>query len=210
MPRLIELPPVPITDAKVADAAAAYARLVDENATVAARLAELENDRPAAVEADRRAYADAIRAGKADPGTKAVERLDADLTATRRRSEALAVAVAAAQEELVSTVEARRAAWGAEIDRRVAKDRAEVSKAVEALGAARDKLSESLSLAGWLSRFPLKTAWMPPSALAHVPGLTSPNGDPHPWPVVLAALRRYGEPPAPRPPVAQRVAEVAA
>lgn len=205
--RTIELPPT-ISDAKVAEAGATYARLSVENAATAAKLAELERRRPEAVEADRAAYAAAIRDGKPDPGTKAVDRLDAELVATRRRSEALAVAVATAQAELVATVEARRGPWGAAIDRQVAKDRDELAKAVEALAAARDKLAESLSLAGWLSRFPNKTAWMPPAALAGVRGLEAPNGDPYPWALVLGALRRYGEPPAP--PVPLRVAETSA
>ena len=195
--RPIELPPKTITDAKVAGAAATYARLVGENATVAAHLAELEASRPEAVEADRRAYAAAIRDNKADPGSKAVERLDADIAATRRRSEAVAVAVGVAQDELVATVEAQRKPWGADIDRQVAEDRAAVAAAVEALAKARDRLSDSLSLAGWLARFPHKTVWVPPARLAAVGGLTGLNGDPYPWATVLAALRRYGDPPAP-------------
>ncbi len=191
----IQVPPT-ITDPAVRRAAGAYTKLLEENARVARELEALERRRPEAVEEDRAAYAGAIRRGKPDPGTTRLDELDAEIASTRRRSEALAKAVGEAQSELVGVVESRRGEWAAEIDARVAADRKTLAEAVEAVASARERLSESLSMSGWLQRFPAKSAWLPPAALAGVDGLPSRNGDPIPWGDVIAALRSYGSAPA--------------
>jgi hypothetical protein len=194
--REIVFPPT-ITDTKVRAAADTYIGLTGEMRQADRAVVELEGQRAAVIEADRRSFAEAIRRGEEEPAPVAVERFEQELAAARRRAEGLAAAVTGAEAELVQVVEERRAAWGADIDRQVEKSRASVSKAVAALEAAVAELSGLLSTAAWVASFPNKVSTLrPPVATSAVPGLVGQNREAIPWPTVLAALRQFAERPA--------------
>jgi hypothetical protein len=88
-----------------------YRRLAADRKLAQQRLGELENSRRRAVEADRLAYAKALREKTPDPGDKAVKRLDRDMASTRRTIEALEVAIEEAEQELIETVDEHKQDW---------------------------------------------------------------------------------------------------
>jgi chromosome segregation ATPase len=67
-------------------------------------LRELRDDRPKAKRDDTAAYAEAIKAGKKDPGTKAADRLEAQIEAVSRRRDALRVVLGDRANELLALV----------------------------------------------------------------------------------------------------------
>jgi hypothetical protein len=193
--REITFPPH-ISDSKVKTAVDTYIGLIDEMKAADRVVVELEGRRDAVIEADRRQYAEAIRRGEEEPGPVELNRFEKQLADARRRAEGLAMAVSDAEGELLQVVEERRAAWGADIDRAVEKNRAAVGKAVAALETAVAELSASLTTRLWIDTFPNKIATLrPPAATSAVAGLISRSGEPYSWPEVAAALRSFGQPP---------------
>lgn len=67
-------------------------RLAAEHRATSGALEAPLASRPAAIENERAAYAEAIRAGKADPGESNLSRLNTRTAAANRKAEALAVA----------------------------------------------------------------------------------------------------------------------
>ncbi len=170
-----------------------YARLLDERKTVNARSEGLAREREAAVTADRSAYAEAIRKGKADPGEQTVAAVDEQIAQTGRRALALELALDQAEEELVAVVEKHRGPWLAEQAGVIDTARADYQTAIEAAFAARARLSATAALSRFLSQFP--DASYSTADLPFRGGLIARSGDPVSWPEVEVALRLDVDPP---------------
>lgn len=196
-----DLPPS-IDVPAVAEAADHYRKIHGEHSAAADQLRDLEERRQQAVEADRAAYASAIRAGKADPGQKAVEKLDAEMLATRRRTEALAVAVEDAEAELRAAIGTAKDEWSALLDRQAAESRDHYDSALAALEGAVEQLREVNGIASWLNRFPAERMPYKPGGPSAVRSLVSPNGAGYFVGAVLEAMRSVNEPhPSPTTPI---------
>ena len=182
--------PDKIDNAKVKKAADEYARLRAELATEHRLLSEHEEQRHQAEEADRQALADARRAGKPDPGQAKLQEAEAAIVDSRRRVEALTLAVADSRRDLVATVEAQRQEWQRQLDAKVAEAAAAFASAVEAVAFTHEALAEATTVSIWLRGFP-NSRLKPATRTARVEALVSRNGSPESWPVVLAALRDH-------------------
>ncbi len=195
--RPLELPPE-ITHKRIRAAAAEYARLLGEHQASSTAAHGLEQARHEAVEVDRRAYADALRAGKGkdDPGQPATERADAEILKTRRREEALAVAVAAARTDLIDAVDQHRDEWAAALQKQLEGARDKLREAVDQVSAAHADLAEAHAGVSWLEAFPEQSLWRPGRFAAQLPALRTPSGDAVPTAAAIAALRELAEPPA--------------
>ncbi len=183
---------IPATDwAELEKARLELERLTTEHRVTATRLQHLEDDRPRAVEGDRKRLARALRKGEPDPGQKATEKCDRDLAATRRRMEALADAVAEAEAEAVAVVEDHRDAWLVEATEDTAEANTTYAEALEAMVTARAERDRARAQQAWLQGFPDRSYSVTEGV---VRGLPHPSGDPfvH-WQVVLDALRRDAE-----------------
>jgi hypothetical protein len=148
----------------------------------------------AAVDADRRALAEAYKAEGKEPDAKAVERAERDLSAVIRRREALELAVREQEEEIRQLVAERSAEWLADLERRQEEKRDGTRELFEQLAAELDQIGQLTRLAGFV-RNPdarkLGAAWDPP-----VPELVARNGDAYTLGQVVAALRTTFDPPA--------------
>jgi hypothetical protein len=167
-----------------------YRDLVSKRHVAQTRLGTLENQRARAIEADRRALAKALRAGGEDPGDKTVEKIDKDLANTRRQIESLEIAIYDAEADLVAIVDEHQAEWLANTDDEIEVVAQEYLVAVDALEAAREKLTASVGLKRFLYSFPEHGYT---SGHWKVFGLIGQNGDPFDWMQVVAALRRDAE-----------------
>jgi hypothetical protein len=133
---------------------AEYRRLVRERTETLAMQGELRTRMGQAQDADSTAYANALRTGKADPGTPQVDAVRAEMESVARRAAALEIAVRQAESELAAAVETERAAVLAEVESDEAARRATLQAAVEALNEARTAHAEALALRGYLSQWP--------------------------------------------------------
>jgi len=183
--RALSLPPVEHLPKPVAKAAAEHVALVAREQSAATALLALENARRSAVDADRDAYAAALRAGKADPGTPKTVEYDAEIVKAHRLVEGLTTAVASSTDEVLAAVARARPTWQADTARAEVEARTRYLEAIDALDRARTCLVEARSVGAWLegpadSRY--KT-WSPP-----VRGLPAPHGGPTNFGDVIAAL----------------------
>jgi hypothetical protein len=93
------------------------------------KVRELTDNRPKAKRDDTAAYAEAIKAGKKDPGTKHADELEQQIEAVSRRREALRVVVEDRARELLALVERGRGEWA--------------NEAQASMGAAEERLEEA-------------------------------------------------------------------
>src|SRR4051794_21599589 len=111
---------------------AAEIRRLEADFTEAGRKArELKDEQPKAKREDTAAYAEAIKAGKKDPGTKASDRLEAQIESVSRRRDALRVVLRDRANELLVLVERGRDGWTTETQ--------------DSLDVAEDRLAEALA-----------------------------------------------------------------
>lgn len=177
-----------ITDAPTVVALEAHAELL------ARALAELDQFEAAsqgveaAREADRTAYAIALRKGRADPGSKAVNAATATLENARRTADALLLATQAAKDDLIAVVEDRREQLAADAAAQVAEARGRLREAMIAVRVAADDLGQATSAAGWCQRFPDAGGG---AGGVRLLGLMAPNGDPRTLAEVLTALEIF-------------------
>jgi hypothetical protein len=128
-------------------------RLQDEWAACTTHVIELEARRAEAVAEDERAFAEALRADKPDPGRKLEEAVQAELEQQRRRAGALAVARDDAQRDLVAAVHEHASTLRGRLDQEVAAGQERYAKAVEAVAAARSHIDSVQTVARWLTTF---------------------------------------------------------
>jgi hypothetical protein len=156
-------------------------------------LTDLEQRRPAADEADREAYADALQARHKDPGTRHADAADRAIADARRHADALATIAARSLDAFAEAVASGQADWHAAT---VAKRDAARARLAEQVAAIGDTLAELDTLdvltrytAGRASRLVLPTG-------PTVPADPSRHGDVT-TAVALGALQRRAVPPAP-------------
>jgi hypothetical protein len=123
-----------------------------ERAAAAAQLARrdlttLEQERPAAVEADRRAYADALEAGKRDPGTKHTDAADRKIRDAQRHVAALELVEQRAHGALAEAVEAGQEAWHTAVTAERDATREQAAAMLDELTAKLGKLAQLDALA---------------------------------------------------------------
>ena len=94
--------------------AAELRRLEGEYREAGRKVRELEDSRRQAKRDDTALYAEAIKAGKKDPGTKASDALQAQIEAVTRRRDALRVVLKDRGHELLALVENGREGWTVE------------------------------------------------------------------------------------------------
>jgi hypothetical protein len=184
------LPPIEMAWDELKGPIKEYRKLVSDRHLALTRLGKLENDRARAVEADRRALAKALRAGGDDPGDSAVEKIDKDMANTRRQVEALEIAIEEAEQELIGVVDENQAAWIENVEDEIAGVSQDYLAAVDALEAARERLSSSVGLKRFLHTFPEHGY-----TSGHWPvfGLIARSGEPFNWDEVVEALRKDAE-----------------
>jgi len=175
------------------DRIAEYNRLATEHRAASAALEALLASRPAAIENDRAAYAEAIRAGKADPGESNLSKLNTRVTSANRKAEALAAAVQSTARDIAAAVEGRRAALLHDVDQALGEDRDALAHAVTAWVAARTRLDQHRALRSWIDLFPGRTKWIP-TVTTPVRGFDTANGEPLSFPELAQALHADAEP----------------
>jgi hypothetical protein len=182
-----QLPPVDAVWDELQGPIKEYRKLVADRHMATTRLGKLENDRVRAIERDRQALAKALREGKEDPGDQAVEKIDKDLAQTRRKIAALETAIYDAEAELIALVDEHQAEWIENTDAEIGDVAQEYLAAVDALEAAREKMTAAVGLKRFLHTFPEHGY-----NAGHWPvyGLIARNGDPFLWGEVVGALRR--------------------
>jgi len=170
-------------------------RLEAERHVAVTERAKLERGRPAAVEADRRAYGQALREGKSDdPGTPQADELDEKIASARRRENALGSAVGQARIEFEAIVHKNRDELKATAGEQLEAARKNFGEALTALVEAHRELAAAGGLGAWLDRFPEHgysgVKFTPP-----LRGLTTRSGDAPSFAAVSEALRALAEPP---------------
>lgn len=189
------LPPE-IPHKRIAAAADEYTRRQEEFQTVRQDEVELEQTREQAVEADRQAYADAVEAGKPDPGPKHAKAHEDKLADAVRRSEAVEVALERSHDRLLAAADEHRDELRAAVEKRVSQSRAALTSAIDEATARHADLQHALALSAWVKDFPGKARWAP-SKYASVVHLGS--GQQGGVAEVLAAVRVLAQPPPRRP-----------
>jgi len=173
-------------------AAEQYERDRDAAAEADRVLTDLEQRRPAADEADREAYADALQARRKDPGTRHADAADRAIADARRHADALATIAARSRDAFAQAVASGQADWHAATVAKRDAARARLAEQVAAIGETLGELDALDALArytaGRTQRLVLPTG---PTAPAD-PGRNAPNAS-----VALGVLQRRAVPPAP-------------
>ncbi len=171
-----------------------YERHVSEHQALGAELETLAEKRHEAVAADRRALADALDAGKGDPGDQEIRELDARVAAVTRRREALELLLNDQEREIASLFEKHRGQWLGDVEKLEEKARAEQAKALESFLAARAAVDHAVGLRLFVQGYPNATKMG-----AQFRPLTRPIPNLNVSVEQLAqALRADVEPPAPK------------
>ncbi len=186
----------PIEHPKLAPLIGEYDRLVAEYRELQTKRHGLASGRPAALDADAGAFAQAIRADKPDPGPAHVEKVDQELAQVQRRVDALERAVADQLADVTQAVERYGPEVRAKLEQRAAKARGALTKDIEKLRADHAELMQARGIASWLDGFPERTKWSN-AVGGWVPLLRSANGEPLTIEHVLGALMALTEPPRP-------------
>lgn len=175
----------------VQKASAEHARLLAMYRTTDAELRTAKTARDAATNQDRRDYADALSAGKSDPGTPNTDKAEQALAQVERKRDALELAIGEASAAVTEAVLEDRDVLLAKASQEVDLRASQYRDALDALTGAHAKLSRAMATRAWLARFPEVAE--PRPALLVVPNLPARNGDPEKVLTVLAALRNLGE-----------------
>jgi predicted DCC family thiol-disulfide oxidoreductase YuxK len=169
-----------------------FERLADEQRKTAAKLRQLGEQREQALADDRVGLAEALRAGKKDPGTDAVEKIDREIAATKRTVSALELAVIAAWDDVVQVVEQNRERWFREQEKQVEQARRKTGDYLAAYTGARETLVAERAMLTFLRSFPDRGL---SAAIPAVATLRAPNGEPTHWRTIVAALEADVDPP---------------
>lgn len=189
--------PPKLAHPKVERVAAEYRRLTAELRATDQAAADLVAARHRSSEEDLNARAAALRAGKADPGTEASDRIEREILEIDSKAQALRRAVDQVYAELVEVFEAHRADLAERDDVAVGRAREAFAGLVEQMAEAYGAQRRAEAARAWAATFPQRSRWSP--AGGAVPGLVAPSGETMSWDVVLDALRRLADPPAPKP-----------
>ena len=143
----------------------------------------------AAMEADRNAYAAAIRAGKPDPGQKFAEEWKATDARLRRKLAAEEQALAMIEGDIARALEQHAGKYAATVDVRIIEAQQDLRLAVEAYIEAREDLMAAEELRTFLGN-PTRPA-LPRSPRRNKVSdrFLQLNGEPFGWDQVVAAIR---------------------
>ena len=136
-------------------------RLRGERRDVRQSLTRATSERRAAEHNDIRAAAENLRAGKADPGSPMVDRVDAEIRDLTRRESILNRAIESAEADLNDAITAHRAEWVAATNAAIGKRRKALRKAAETWGELRHQVGSTESLVHWLEQWPTRPSWTP-------------------------------------------------
>jgi len=188
--------PREIPDEKAQAAADELRRLQAEKQQAGTERVRLERARNGAVEADREAYAAALRGGKKeDPGTSATEKADKAIAKARRREEALGTACGQARAEFDAVVSDHLDELQRIAEERVSESRVSFGRVLESLVEEHRKLAIAIGLAGWLKAFPQGRA--PGKFAPRLSALADRSGETPSFEQVLEALTELAEPSKP-------------
>jgi len=185
--------PDSIESTKVREASEEHARLLAMYRTTDADLRRATTARDAATAQDRRDYADALSAGKNDPGTPNTDEAEKVLAQVERKRDALELAIGEASAAVTEAVQDDRDVLLAKASQDVDLGASQYRDALDALTGAHAALAQAMATRAWLARFPEVSAVRP--ALLVVPNLLGRNGDPENVNRVFAALRDLGDVP---------------
>lgn len=114
------------------------------------RVKELENSRRDAERKDTAAFAEAIQAGRKDPGTPHADELQVEIRDATRRRDALRVALQGLGPELLSVIEEGRAAWLSEVQEGLSEATERLEEARQAMKRAEAEQARHRELIAWL------------------------------------------------------------
>ena len=188
--------PREIPDVSAQAAADELRRLQAEKQQAGTERVRLERARNGAVEADREAYAAALRGGKKeDPGTSATEKADKAIAKARRREEALGTACGQARAEFDAVVSDHLDELQRIAEERVSESRVSFGRVLESLVEEHRRLALAIGLAGWLKAFPQGRA--PGKFAPRLSALADRSGETPSFEQVAEALAALAEPPKP-------------
>jgi hypothetical protein len=174
----------------------AYNDLWDQLQAEHRKADQLQRDKAQAVDADRQALADAIRAGKNEPTETAVKRVEAAIAKCERQIDALNIALDDAAEQLDATVAQVRDQWATDLSATMMDARTRVAEAIDEIEVALGVIHDARTATYWVLNYqpgkPMKPVHPAPLALP------APSGDDYTTGLVLAALRRLVDQPDPQ------------
>jgi hypothetical protein len=145
------VPPV-IDHPAVRKAADHHAAMIHQRDEARAELRKAERAKPAAVDADRDAYAKALAQGHKDPGERETAKADEAIHQAKRRAEALGGAVADAEKAVSAKVANNRKAITANLENRLTDADRAYSTAVDRWEAAAHARAQVLSAIRFLEQ----------------------------------------------------------
>jgi hypothetical protein len=157
-------------------------------------LTRLERSRNAAVDADRLAYAEAIRGGERDPGTANADKAEKAITAAPCREEALGTATAQASADLADALAEHRGEIERVLAEQLAAARKTYGEAVQALLDSFGELAGALALRPWVEGG-LDARYVPGKHVPRLRGLAGPNGEAPSFTQIAGALFELAEEP---------------
>lgn len=114
-----------------------------------AHLAELQNELPAAKDADRAAYAEAIAAGKEEP-PRSAERLAIRIEDAQRHLDACVTAVENANATVDKLRVENRKDWTKDTLAKIAEAHSQYEDSIRRVAECREALADEVALAGWI------------------------------------------------------------
>lgn len=178
-----------------------YLKWFEENAQAQLRVYDLELGRHAAEADDAQATADALRAGKKDPGQRHLRKLLDDIAEATRLATAKERAMLDARSELEQAVNQHGSDQFKNVAAAIAKQRKKVAAAVEQIADAHGHLAELLTLQAWTTSMAEggKVTWNPAAFATTVANTRGRNGEPLHITAVLEGLRDLAAGPPARP-----------
>lgn len=154
-------------------------------------LTDLEQRRPAADEADREAYADALQARRKDPGTRHGDAADRAIADAQRRADALALVEARSLDAFAQAVASGQADWHTATVAKRDAARARLAEQVAAIGQTLGELDALDALASYTAGRAQRLVLPAGPTVPADPGRNAPNAS-----VALGVLQRRALPPA--------------
>ncbi len=150
-------------------------KLGEDYTQTEAEVGRLSQGRGEAQDADRQAYARALRAGDKDPGSKETDKLERSLEAARRKSEALHHALQELDAERRTLIDEHRAEWRGEVEDKLPKARKDLRAALSQMQAARSHLKHLEGVMEWLEApaKPFEPSAAPPRDSMHIIGVAT-------------------------------------
>jgi hypothetical protein len=181
-----------------------YTSLLTEQKSLRRALGSLSHKRTKLEEADRIARAKAqYDDPKADvEPSPAIEKIEKESEAVKRRINSLEDAIDLAEAVLADVIEANKETWAEDISPEVDAAFSEYAKQIDVLEEARRKVAHKNTIYWWLRNFDPsdpKAAAYRPAFNSWVVALKQYNGDPHFFSTVIDALRQDAQRVIPNP-----------